>query len=371
MSKLLSQGGFGCVFYPGINCDGSSNQDSNIATKVQKRDFNSQNEADIGQLIMNISGYDMFFLPVVDECSVNIRKAESKSLQKCEVIKDLEEEYVAMDIPYIKQTELPKMLQTLSAKDMILTIVESYRYLLMALDKLINAKIVHFDLKLENVLFKKETTNPRIIDFGISIPIDKLDKNNMKDYFYIFAPDYYVWCPEICVISFLLNETDEDLTSDDIDEITELHTEGNRALDAFSEEFRHNFKELLSMELREYIGVKREKVIETMLSSYETWDNYSLSVMFLRILTLLFPTDDHKNKFVILFSQILLMNIHPNPNRRLTIKESQQKFNDIFMMDGDVQGYLNLARNFESSKINTTKRIEEDINHLVLPKTKS
>lgn len=371
MSKLLSQGGFGCVFYPGINCDGSSNKDPDIATKVQKRDFNSENEADIGELIMNISGYDMFFLPVMDECSVNIRKAGNKSLQKCEVIKDLEEEYVAMDIPYIKQTELPNMLQTLPAKDMILTIVESYRYLLMALDKLINAKIVHFDLKLENVLFKKETTNPRIIDFGISIPIDKLDNKNMKKYFYTFAPDYYVWCPQICVICFLLNETDGDLTKDDIDEITELHTEGNRALDAFSEDFRENFKQLLSMELQEYIGVKREKVIETMLSSYETWDNYSLSVMFLRILTLLFPTDDHKNKFVILFSQILLMNIHPNPNRRLTIEESQHKFSDIFMMDGDVEGYLNLARNFESSKINTTKRIEEDINHLVLPKTKS
>jgi hypothetical protein len=47
-----------------------------------------------------------------------------------------------------------------------------------------------------------------------------------------------------------------------------------------------------------------------------------------------------------------------------------KRFNDIFMMDGDVEGYLNLARNFESSKINTTRRIEEDINHLVLPKTK-
>ena len=371
MSKLLSQGGFGCVFYPGINCDGSSNNDPAIATKVQKRDFNSENEADIGEIVSKISGYEMFFLPVIDECSVNIRKANNNSLQKCEVIQDLEEDYVAMDIPYMKQTELPQMLKTMPAKDMILTIVESYRYLLMALDKLINAKVIHFDLKLENVLFKKETTNPRIIDFGISIPFDKLNKTNMKKYFYIFAPDYYVWCPQICVIGFLLNETDNELTKDDIDEITELHTEGNRALDAFSSEFKDNFKQLLSMELQEYIGVKREKVIDAMLSTYETWDNYSLSVMYLRILTLLFPTDDHKNKFVILFSQILLMNIHPNPNRRLTIAESQSKFSDIFMMDGDVEGYLNLARNFESSKINTTKRIEEDINHLVLPKTKS
>ena len=64
------------------------------------------------------------------------------------------------------------------------------------------------------------------------------------------------------------------------------------------------------------------------------------------------------------------MNIHPNPSKRLTIQESQKKFNDIFMMDGDVEGFLTLAKNFETSKINTTKRIEQDIDNLVLPKTK-
>lgn len=370
MSKLLSQGGFGCVFYPGINCDGSLNKDPMVATKVQKRDFNSQNEAEIGEIISSISGFEMFFLPVVDECAINIRQASNKALRKCEVVKDLEDEYVAMDVPYVKQTGLPEMLQTLSSKDMILTIVESYRYLLMALDKLINANVVHFDLKLENVLFKKDTTNPRIIDFGISIPVEKLDTNNMREFFYVFAPDYYVWCPQICVIGFLLHETNGDLTEEDVEEIAELHTEGNRALDAFSAEFKDNFKQLLLMELKGFVGVKRNKVIKMMLDSHETWDNYSLSVMFLRILTLLFPTDDHKNNLVILFSQILLMNIHPNPSRRLTIQDSQKKFNDIFMMDGDVEGYLNLARNFELSKINTTRRIEQDINHLVLPKTK-
>lgn len=370
MSKLLSQGGFGCVFYPGISCNGKPSKDPSVATKVQKRDFNSQNEAEIGEIVSGISGFEMFFLPVVSDCAVNIRQASNKALHKCDVVKDLEDEYVAMDVPYVNQTDVPEMLQTLSAKDMILTIVESYRYLLMALDKLINANVVHFDLKLENVLFKKDTTNPRIIDFGISIPVDRLNADNMKDYFYVFAPDYYVWCPQICVISFLVNETSSTLTADDVEEIAELHTEGNRALDAFSVEFRDNFKQLLLLELKEYVGVKRQKVIDAMLASHPTWDNYSLSVMFLRLLTLLFPTDDHKNKLVILFSQILLMNIHPNPARRLTIQESQSRFQDIFMIDGDVDGYLNLARNFDSSKINTTRRIEEDINHLVLPKTR-
>ena len=34
-SKLLGQGGFGCIFYPGINTDGSSTSDK-YASKLQK-----------------------------------------------------------------------------------------------------------------------------------------------------------------------------------------------------------------------------------------------------------------------------------------------------------------------------------------------
>ena len=65
-------------------------------------------------------------------------------------------------------------------KDVVLTVIETYRYLLMALEKLHTAKILHFDLKMENILFTKGTTDPRIIDFGISIPMDKLsDKNKV------------------------------------------------------------------------------------------------------------------------------------------------------------------------------------------------
>ena len=35
MSKLLSQGGFGCVFHPGLNCNAQPTNNTAIATKVQ------------------------------------------------------------------------------------------------------------------------------------------------------------------------------------------------------------------------------------------------------------------------------------------------------------------------------------------------
>ena len=45
MSNLLSQGGFGCVYYPGITCNGKINTNQSVITKLQNNDFNASNAA--------------------------------------------------------------------------------------------------------------------------------------------------------------------------------------------------------------------------------------------------------------------------------------------------------------------------------------
>ena len=57
----------------------------------------------------------------------------------------------------------------------------------------------------ENILYSVKYDNPILIDFGLSIPIDRLnlndlkdlkdlndlnDLNDLKEYFYIYSPDY-------------------------------------------------------------------------------------------------------------------------------------------------------------------------------------
>jgi len=53
----------------------------------------------------------------------------------------------------------------------------------MALEKLQQVNVVHFDLKLDNILFNEITYDPRIIDFGISIPIKNLNRDEFKKLF--------------------------------------------------------------------------------------------------------------------------------------------------------------------------------------------
>ena len=66
MSKLLSQGSFGCVYYPSLNCQGKSEVSKEYLSKLQKKDFNSENEKNIGKkIIANIPNYKKHFVPIL------------------------------------------------------------------------------------------------------------------------------------------------------------------------------------------------------------------------------------------------------------------------------------------------------------------
>ena len=236
MSKLLSQGGFGCVYYPGIQCSGEASKSKKYVTKLQKKDFNADNEIKIGKTIQTITNYMFFFMPVVKSCDVNLSSIDRKQLDKCEIIQgDTDLDYKIMDLPYIENLDFYIFLtqHRKGKKEIILEIMETYSYLLSSIEKLINVKIVHFDLKGPNILYKKNTGNPLIIDFGISLPISKLNDNNMEEYFYIFSPDYYIWPLEVHVINYLINENDT-LTLDAITSICNRFTASNSALEIFS-----------------------------------------------------------------------------------------------------------------------------------------
>ncbi len=47
--KLLSEGGFGCVFNPSMNCDGNVESEKNVS-KIQRYDNSAKNKIKIGKI---------------------------------------------------------------------------------------------------------------------------------------------------------------------------------------------------------------------------------------------------------------------------------------------------------------------------------
>lgn len=375
MSKLLNQGGFGCVYYPGLSCKGKIKKKSNYVSKLQKRSFSSTNEEQISDLIKKISKYDDYFIPISKSCNVDVKKINKKLISKCNIVSseddDETDNYVLMEIPFIDNIPFFEVITNVDYEknDVFLNIIESYEFLLDAINILIQNNIVHFDLKGNNILFNKSSDTPQIIDFGLSIPIKDINSNNIKKYFYIYSPDYYIWPLEVHVICFLLHGTKEKnshdsytLTIKDAHDIAQEFVYGNKALQIFSDNFKKLYLNACKKELDKYIGVTTEENITNLKNFYKTWDNYALSIIYLKMFHYLFPVGFHRNSMIINFSQLLLLNINPNPSKRLNIKDTKKQFKNLFHLSNiDVNTYSQIIENMDYDPIKTTKKINEDM----------
>jgi len=366
MSNLLSQGGFGCVYYPGLKCDNENDTNKKFVTKLQKKNFTSNNEINIGLTIKKNKYYEYFFLPVVSQCPVNIRAYKKKhedELKECQVIKDEEAKYMLMKIPYVNNKPVVESIfnETKSKKHIMISIIELYVASLKAIEILIENNIVHFDLKSDNILYDTKINHTKIIDFGLSIPIKKLKNNNLKEYFYIYAPEYFVWPLEVHVIKFLLHEypgdnVDKKYIDDISNKISTEYVESNKALNLFTKEFRSKYMELCDLQVKKYLKMvtkkdsklkQKEFIIYELIKYNDTWDNYSISIMILRIIDLLFPNDFVENNFFETFSQLLLYNIHPNPLKRFNINDSLEKFYELFYLNETIETYIETYKSID------------------------
>jgi len=366
MSKLLSQGGFGCIYYPGITCAGQPSRDITVVTKLQHYDQNAFNEIAIGELVRAIPNYQLFFLPVVSSCPINLARIDTNILTDCEIIStEGPLNVVLMEIPYVENRPFFSMLTSFNKtkKHVILNMVETFQYLLNSIEYLIDIDVVHFDLKSPNILYSKNANNPLIIDYGISINMKSLTDDNLSNVFYMYIPEYYLWPIEVHVICYLLHSGNT-LTAKDVASIVSNAVNNNKALEIFSPDFKNNFIELGKNYFNDFIEKSPNEVIQTLLENYKTWDNYALSILYLKMLHYMFYEGFHRNKLIILFSQLLLTNINPVPQRRRSIEETKKKFKDLFFLDQKAEDYFTLIKSFDYNTSFITAKIKEDVESL-------
>ena len=59
-SKVINQGGFGCIFYPSLPCKKEkmdSEQAREYVSKLVERNFSSKNEIEVGEIVKKIPFY--------------------------------------------------------------------------------------------------------------------------------------------------------------------------------------------------------------------------------------------------------------------------------------------------------------------------
>ena len=86
---------------------------------------------------------------------------------------------ILLKMKYVKNKKFNDFLfQNTSKRHFLNVIFDTYSYFIFSLEQLTSLGIVHFDFKFDNTLIDLKTELPLIIDFGLSIPIEKMMDSN-------------------------------------------------------------------------------------------------------------------------------------------------------------------------------------------------
>lgn len=397
-SKVISQGGFGCIFYPSLPCKKEKKdfkQEKEYVSKLVEKNFSSKNEIDIGEIIKKIPFYSLYYVPVLQHCPANLSKVGSKEIKSCNIIDNNEEEhvkYILLKMKYVKNIKFTEyLLKNKNKKHVLNVIFDTYSYFLFSLEQLMNSEIIHFDFKWDNAVIDLKTELPVILDFGISIPIrkllehdralnvendksesdeeDKRDKyDTFRDYFYTYFPKYTLWPLEVHAMCYVLHEHSR-ITAESLQGLINECVDSNVTFSIFSPDFLEKYKKMSFETMRHLIDKPRKYVIHECLKFWNTWDNYALSMSYFQIIQFISSSGFTSNAFLLSFSKILLGNVHPDPSRRSNYTTTRYEYKSIFYQETSIRDFELLVDNFDferfrSESVKESRRSDSLFSHL-------
>lgn len=346
--KLINQGAYGCIFRPGITC-GNKLDTTKYVTKIQKSARALDNEWRISRKVKKIKGYSKYFAPVLKQCNVKIAKSRAKTFQKCETFSDKSTEeitsstYVSSKIRYVGKTNLREyLLNDTPERKFAVELYLTHTYLLKGLEKLFSAGVVHFDLKYNNIMYDHELEAPVIIDFGLSFGTDRMTtKDQLKSIFFAFEA-YSYWCIDVAVCNYIFqmvgydNAKTEVVTKSELETIFKVFTEGTKGTEVINDAFTlgitkdgsllSNFKRNYMSYFSEFLGKTWWTVYQDLVKYMNTWDNYSLSVIYLIMLDDAYVANPEKFERVESaladYQKVLENVVYSMPNERPSIKDT-------------------------------------------------
>jgi len=167
---------------------------------------------------------------------------------------------------------------------------------------------------------------------NFSLSIDLTNKNMpeyIKHFIIKYEPSYVEWPMELHILAYLLTNNLKGLSMYNIECIINDVVTHNDILHTFGDKIVSSYKMDALTYFKKYVNLSYEEILSDVLKYSHTWDNYALSILFLRILIGLHKSIEIKNKFIILFMKLLVGNIHFNPQKRLCIEETQNSFHNL------------------------------------------
>lgn len=333
-----------CVYYFFEEYENNNTKKQKIH-KIVKLDFFIQNELTNQKKIISIDKRKIHFYLCENNSELNIieidedaTKIISKNSKKDDtILLEFENRQLIYLKNYLKALNSPKKY--------IITLINFYKHLLSSINLLVNKKIIHNHINFDSIVVDKNDY-PLLSNFSFSIDFSRSDIDiYIKHFIVAYDTDYIEWPIELHILSYLLTNKLNSLSSYNIENIINDVLKNHNILKTFGDAVVSSYRQEALNYFQKYVNQSYQYILTDILQYSHTWDNYALSILFLRILIGIHRTiHNKKNKFIILFMKLLVGNIHLNPTKRLNIKETNKHF-DVLLDSLEPNDYNEVIQN--------------------------
>ena len=312
----------------------------NSKHKFASNDFFTNNEITVSNIVKQMIHYEKYFyIPYkIEKINfVNIEKEKEKEKENIKNDTDADEEInenYENNLKYRKKIKSGNIL--LKYPNKLLTplnnylnsfhqIIFIYKKMLKSIYMLNENFIFSNNINSDNILI---TTNdlPIISNFSFSIRMNSPGLD-FKKFILDYDPEYIQWPIELHLLAFIFRNQCISISPSNVNQIVNDLIQNNYILNNFSETIKEHYRKDGMQFLSQFVNKPLNEIISTITFHFKTWDNYSLSLLYLQIFVKIYNSmKNKKNKFIMDFMKLLLKNISFNPKNRLSIKNTKNMF---------------------------------------------
>ena len=306
----------------------------NKKNAVRRANLLSINEIQISEIIRTIPRFFMNFGPVLQYRDFKLAEIDNERFEKCRVMNATSSEYFLFQ--YENREKMRDFWsffdKSATKKQKIHKIIQSFKNLLQIMEKMSERKLAHMNIVPSSILFKEDET-PYLINFDQTLlfkndPNERKSNKEMETHLFSEYNPRKIHLPvEVHMICYMNSKNLVSLSAANIETVVNDWVFGV-SLSPFGKYITEEFKAAAIFSQRGLINKPKYLIKQQLLSFAETWNNYSLSMIFLYLLSSL--DDEIKNhRFSSGFISILLQNISGDGSKRENETKTLEKFNDF------------------------------------------
>lgn len=187
---LIGKGATGCAFKPSIRCNGQED-DNSIAKLINGENY--YQEVDGAMIMKRTDPRGQFSMTILESC--NAGDIDAEQIQNCPVLNK-------MDTKKIIYSDEGRSIRTLMCMDKdpdraFRALLNTLFYVIQGLQVMVSKKVVHADIKADNIAIRDQAKHAKLIDFGLVTTRDMFFYNS------VYLSPYRYWPPEWITLMWL------------------------------------------------------------------------------------------------------------------------------------------------------------------------